>query len=197
MQKAEGGEQASNGQQEPARLRLRLWLSRSNTRSCVSLMHQAAHLMGSSCTIVTLWPRHEKASVGRCCGATAPALAQGAEAQQDAPGKHVRQPGQLTFRVPGWHDERRHLPNMRYPRDSVPGAAHGRLRMASFISSASASWPTAERSTWEKRVRQYMTCARLHGLPPSWLAGTANWSTRVEGALAALARHKTHAAHLE
>lgn len=25
--------------------------------------------MGSSCTIVTLWPFHENASVGRCCGA--------------------------------------------------------------------------------------------------------------------------------
>lgn len=37
--------------------------------------HQA-HLMGSSCTMVTLWPRQEKASVGRCC-AGAPAASRG------------------------------------------------------------------------------------------------------------------------
>ena len=122
--------------------------------------------MGSSCTIVTLWPLHEKASVGRCCGAASAGRGGGGaggrgrqwcSAQRQK--RHKAAAAWLVFRG---------------PRAASP-VAQGMLRMASFISRASASCPTAERSTWRQEgqaeggrltaARQQLQAATSKGAP--------------------------------
>lgn len=137
------------------------------------------HLMGSSCTMVTLWPRQEKASVGRCCGAAAPAAArEQPESERSAPWTaSMLRVGRNTSTLSCSQRLGRMLVDseLKPQRLHLPGAAQGRLRMASFISKASASCPTAERSTC---VKQGQRLTEMEGsIPrPSFRSQVVPWA---------------------